>query len=171
MSLSETTPIVTRHFDGRFALMGPRGGAGRQVSIGFSQVVMPPFRLDGAPTPPPKAPAVPRPALRDDPPDSADASAGPRVTASPNLVLRRGHTGSPDLYELWRAERDRERHRLREVTVLLLDGELRPVTAWQFRDCHIVGLEYSPLDALDVGVLMETLEVSFESFDQFAVGD
>lgn len=167
MSFNETAPIVTRHFDVRLALMGPRGGSGEQLSIGFSQVVMPAFRLDGSPAAVPKAAA--RPTLRDDAAVEADTALG--AAAQEHLLLRRGHTGSPELYELWRAERDRERVQLREVTVLLLDGDLRPVTAWQFRDCHIVGLEYSPLDALDVGVLMETLEVSFKSFVQFAVGD
>lgn len=166
MSITPTTPIVTRHFDVRLTMQGPRGGVGEQLTLGFSQVVMPPFRLGGRPQP---AAAV-RPTLRDDVAGDADGD-DPISPASRNLVLRRGHTGSPELYELWRAERDRERHQLREVTVLLLDAELEPVTAWHFTGCHVVGLEYSPLDALDVGVLMETLEVSFKSVEQFAVGD
>jgi hypothetical protein len=150
MSTERVSPIVARNFQVRFVLLGPRGGRAEQRELAFSQVVFPPFRLDGR-------------VVR----GVSDGGVGDgEPGSSPNLVLRRGHTGSPVLYEWWRAERDDERTRVREVIVVLLDEDHRPVTAWHFTGCHIVSLDYSPLDAVDLGVLMESLELSFKRVEQ-----
>lgn len=146
MSNDGDTPLVPRNFRVRVGLRGPRGGRGGDRELAFSQVVFPSFRLDDR-----------RPEHGPEPPD-------PSIGRS--LVLRRGHTGTSELYELWRAERDHKRNQVREVTVMLLDHEFRIVTAWHFTGCRIVSLDYSPLDALDPDVLMESLAVSFEHFEQ-----
>ena len=151
MTTRRELPLGACNFLVRVALLGPRGGRGEERELAVSEVVMPPLRLDGR-------------SVGDDPdPRAADRSA--------NLVLRRGHTGSPELYAWWRAERDAERLRVREVTVVLVDETHRPVTAWQFTGCRIVSLEYAPLDALDSGVLMESLELSFTAVEQLSVGN
>ena len=151
MTTGRESPLGVCNFLVRVALLGPRGGRGDERELAFSEVVFPPLRLDRSP-------------VGDDPdPRIADQAA--------NLVLRRGHTGSHELYEWWRAERDAERLRVREVTVVLLDETHRPVTAWRFTGCRVSSLEYTPLDALDSGVLMESLELSFKAVEQFGVGN
>ena len=157
MSTERESPLVARNFQVRFVLLGPRGGRADERELAFSQVVFPPFRLDD------------RPAgnITDLTGIPGGDGRGPQV--SRNLVLRRGHTGSPVLYEWWRAERDDERQRVREVTVILLDEEHEPVTAWHFTGCHVVSLDYSPLDAVDLGLLMESLELSFKRVEQIAL--
>lgn len=138
------TPLVGRNFQVSVTILGPRGGHVADADVACSTVELPPFRLDDRP-------------VRDD-------SAGP---AEPrNLVLCRGHTGAPDFYEWWRAERDAGRNRVREVRVVLLDETHEPVTAWTFTGCHIVNLEYSALDALAVDVVTESLEVAFKKVEQ-----
>lgn len=136
-------PIAGCNFRVRFTILGPRGGRGQQRELAFGQVVMPPFRADA----------------------SEPATADHELPA--RLVLRRGHTGSSELYEWWRAERDRERRRVREVSVVVLDDAHRPVTGWRFTGCRLVSLEISPLDALVASVLVETVELSFDAVEQF----
>ena len=81
-----------------------------------------------------------------------------------HLVLRRGYTGSSDLREWWRQERaSPKRGRGRVVVVELLDetgGEA--VTAWRFVGCRPVALHYSPLNALESAVLVETIALAFD---------
>lgn len=150
MARDRLSPLVGRNFQVVVALHGPRGGQGGERELAFSHVLLPPFRLDDGKV--------------TDGGDTRDPS------ANTNLVLRRGHTGSPELYEWWRAERDDEQRRVREVTVTLLDEAHRAVTGWHFTGCHIVSLDYSPLDALEAGVLMESLELSFKRVDQINIG-
>ena len=152
MSAGRESPLVARNFRVRIGLRGPRGGSAGERELAFSQVVFPPFRVGGR-------------MVRDNP-DDGDAR-GPEE--STNLVLRRGHTGSPELYQWWRAERDGERVRVRDVVVVLLGEDHRPVTAWHFTGCHIVSLCYSPLDALESGPLLESLEVAFKRVEQTVV--
>lgn len=151
MSRRRDEPLVARNFLVRLTLQGPRGGHAGTHELACTQVVFPPLRLDRRP-------------VR----DGTDPGDRPESEANPNLVLRRGHTGSPELYEWWRAERDRERDRVREVTVILLDEDLQQVTGWHFTGCHIVSLDYAPLDALDLGVFTESLELSFKTIEQIS---
>lgn len=145
-------PVGGRNFRVSVVLGGPRGGSLRHREVTLSQVVMPSLRLDARPR---------------DERDPIDPGA---PDASSNLLLRRAHTGSSELWDYWRAERDRERRQVREVAVELLDGAGRPVTSWHFSGCHVVALHYSPLDAADSGLLTETLEVSFKRVEQVPVG-
>jgi T4-like virus tail tube protein gp19 len=142
------SPLVARNFQVTVAVLGPRGGRVGESDVACSEVVLPVFRLGSRP-------------IRDD----AERGAEPD-----HLVLRRGHTGSSTFFEWWRAERDSERDRVREVTVVLLDDAHEPVTAWKFTGCRIVSLGYSTLDALALEVVTESLELSFETVEQFSVG-
>lgn len=145
MATSRETPVVARNFRVRVTIHGPRGGHVADSDVACSEVVLPPFRLDGRP-------------IRDD--------TDPAGELPDNLVLRRGHTGSAAFYEWWRAERDSERNRVREVSVILLDEAHEPVTEWKFTGCHIVSLDYSTLDALALDVVTESLELAFKKVDQ-----
>lgn len=85
--------------------------------------------------------------------------------APAHLVLRRGYTGSLDLYEWWQQERQPKRGRGRRVTVDLLDELHRPVTTWRFDGCRPVALEYSPLDAAESALTIETITLTFDTVE------
>lgn len=144
-------PFMGRNFQVVLELRGPRGGFRGQLDIACSQVVIPPLRLDDA-----------------SPPVTDDSAPVAGAAPSRNLVLRRGHTGSSQLFDLWKLARDGESEQVRDVFVTLLGENLKAVTAWHFSGCHVVGLDYSPLDALQVDVLIESLELSFKRVEQIA---
>ncbi len=144
MSAVRVVPYPARNFQVRVAVIGARGGRSGEFELDVSHVRLPVFRVDQDRT------------------KSDEQQHGPART----LLLRRGHTGSTEFYEWWQDERNPKTRSEREVTVVLLDEGRRPVTGWHFSGCHLVGFDYSPLDALDSGVLMETAEVSFDDVRQ-----
>jgi len=81
-----------------------------------------------------------------------------------NVVLRRGLVGRTDLYDWWRAVRDGAPDR-RNVVIVLLDEAREPVQRWLLRDAWPTRLAYSSLDAAKNEVAIETLELTYESFD------
>ena len=120
-------------------------GAAR--ASGFAEVIFAPFTLAEG--------AVPRP--------GHDAAVAPPAN---RLVLRRGATGALDLYDWWRQARDGRAPRRRTVTVkLLADDHASVLVTWRFRNVKPVSLAYSPLDALDGTVLMETIELAFDDVE------
>ena len=87
------------------------------------------------------------------------------------LVLRRGATGALDLYAWWRQARDGRAPPRRTVTVkLLAEDHATVLMTWRFRNVKPVSLAYSPLDALDGAVLMETIELAFDDVEMTAAG-
>jgi phage tail-like protein len=96
----------------------------------------------------------------------------PVATAAPiadRVLLRRGATGALDLYAWWRQARDGRAPPRRTVTVkLLADDHATVLMTWRFRNARPVGLAYSPLDALDGSVLMETIELAFDDVEMAA---
>ena len=85
------------------------------------------------------------------------------------LVLRRGATGALDLYAWWRQARDGRAPPRRTVTVkLLAEDHATVLMTWRFRNVKPVSLAYSPLDALDGAVLMETIELAFDDVEMTA---
>ncbi len=120
------------------------GGRGR-ASQGFSEVRLPRFLL------------------RPDVTAGRDAGRDAGVGDSAQLVLRRGFSGGLDLYAWWDQERQSKRSRGRIVTVELLDeSSHEPVVDWRFVGCRPVALEYSPLNALESSVVVETIMLSFD---------
>ena len=81
-----------------------------------------------------------------------------------NVVLRRGVAGRTDLYDWWRAVRDGGLDR-RNVAIVLLDEARNPVQRWLLRDAWPTRLAYSRLDGLGNEIAIETLELTYESFD------
>ena len=56
--------------------------------------------------------------------------------------------------------------RRRVVTVRLLGADQRSVVmTWRFRNARPVSLAYSPLLAMDAGVLMETIVIAFDDVE------
>ncbi|HEY4956392.1 MAG TPA: phage tail protein, partial [Caldimonas sp.] len=82
------------------------------------------------------------------------------------LVLRRGATGALDLYAWWDQARRGQAPPRRVVKVKLLDDDHATVLmTWRFRNVRPVSLAYSPLNALDGGILMETIELAFDAVE------
>ena len=110
-------------------------GDPRAPEAGFCEVVFPPFPID--------------------------ASAGSR-----RLILRRAATGSLDLYRWWDEARRDKGARARTITVQLTTPDLSgPMMTWSFRGVRPVALSYAPLNALQAAVLMESIEVEFDTFE------
>jgi phage tail-like protein len=125
--------------------------APRSAGGGFAEVIFPPFLLDRPPFGP-----------RDVPPEATAAVA---ATSSENrrLILRRGATGRLDLYRWWDETRRATTPKTRTVTVQLLDEDHQTIVlTWRFERAYPIGLSYSPLRAMDAGVVMETLELAFD---------
>jgi phage tail-like protein len=124
----------------------------RSAEAGFFEVVFPPFDVGARVTAKPT--------------DVAAVDARTEPSAANHLVLRRGATGALDLYAWWDAARRGEAPRRRVVTVKLLADDLRTVVlTWRFRNARPVRLSYSPLRAVDGGVLMETIELAFDGVE------
>lgn len=119
------------------------GGGASGVSRAFSEVVFPRFLADAG---------------GDGDPPAIEGGAAP----GDHLVLRRGATGALDLYDWWDRTRRGQLRRWRVVTVRLLGADARTVLmTWRFHRARPVALTYSPLLAMESGVLMETIEIAF----------
>jgi phage tail-like protein len=115
---------------------------------GFAEVIFTPFTI---------APGAGAPA-------SALAAAGASIAN--RLVLRRGATGALDLYAWWdQARRGRAPPRRIVKVKLLGEDHATVLMTWRFRNVRPVSLAYSPLNALDGAVLMETLELAFDDVE------
>jgi phage tail-like protein len=123
-------------------------GAGK--GGGFAEVIFAPFAI-------PADAATPA-----SPPGAAVA-----VAALANrLVLRRGATGALDLYDWWNQARRGQAPPRRVVKVKLLGEDRATVLmTWRFRNVRPVSLAYSPLNALEGAILMETIELTFDDVE------
>jgi phage tail-like protein len=81
-----------------------------------------------------------------------------------NVVLRRGISGSLELWEWFKAVRDGQLLR-RDVAITLLDEARAPVQRWLLRDAWPAKFETSDLNAKGNEVVIETLELAVESID------
>lgn len=128
------------------------GGAERDPEAqGFFEVVFPAF-------------SVPRGMATKNQPEREVPVGAPHLRAEGNLFLRRGFTGSKELQFWWQKACKGHSPRNRTVKVLLLTADHQEVvTTWLFRQVRPVSLWYSPLNALSEGVLMEQIELEFDS--------
>lgn len=133
-------------------------GASRSGRTGFAEVVFPPFAI------------ADRPAGKH---ASSSRAVAPTVAVGateaadrPRLVLRRGVTGALDLYAWWDQARRGKAPARRTMSVkLLADDHTTVVWTWRFSNVRPVSLAYSPLRGIDGGVLMETIELSFDDVE------
>ena len=88
----------------------------------------------------------------------------PGLVTYPNVTLRRGITGSLELYQWWNTVREGQLLR-RNVTITLLDEQRQPVLRWLLRDAWPAKLEAGPLNAQANEVAIETLELAHEGFE------
>ena len=128
-------------------------GDSRSLVAGFSEVIFPDF-IVGQPEGPQRPHIAPQPVEQ----------AG--VTAANHLVLKRGVIGSLDLYTWWDEARKGAASRRRSVKVELLgEDQSTVVLTWRFDNVRPVSLSYSPLRAMEGGILMETLILEFDRME------
>lgn len=133
-------------------------GATRAPAAGFAEVVFPPFLVD--------APGEGARERSEGDAAGAVGAAGAAGAVPPRLVLRRGVTGALDLAAWWKQACKGRAAQRRHVTVSLLAEDRQTVVlTWRFRQARPVSLSYSPLRAAEGGVLMETLELAFDSVE------
>jgi phage tail-like protein len=99
----------------------------------------------------------------------ADKSAEPRKqpgrASYTHLVLSRGLTTDLSLWTWWEAARDGDTGIDRAVVVTLLDPTRQPRLRWRFRNAFPVVYRLSPLDTSSGDVVVETVELAFDSMD------
>jgi hypothetical protein len=140
MALTRDRPYGNSNF-----LVTVGTGNSRTLSAGFAEVIFPPFTVPGQ-----------------------DAACGEPGMGEPGnrLILRRGLIGTLDLYAWWHKARLGKAPQRRSVKVeLLAEDQATVVVTWRFRNVRPVCLSYSPLRALEGGIVMETLELAFERMD------
>ena len=89
----------------------------------------------------------------------------PGLASYSHLVLSRGLTTNLDLWNWWEAARNGDPTVDRNVVVRLLDGTRQLVLTWQFRNAFPVVYRLSPLDAASSDLVIETVELAFDSMD------
>ncbi len=129
-----------------------RGDSGAPLA-GFAEVIFPDFIVD-------QPEGQPRPHRVPQPVEQAE------VAAANRLILKRGVMGSMDLYAWWDEARKGTAPRKRTVKVQLLgEDQSTVVLTWRFDNVRPVTLSYSPLRAMEGGILMETLILEFDRME------
>ena len=89
----------------------------------------------------------------------------PGLASYSHLVLSRGLTTNLDLWNWWEAARNGDPTVDRNVVVRLLDGTGQLVLTWKFRNAFPAVYRLSPLDAAASDLVVETVELAFDSMD------
>lgn len=149
MAVTRARPYVNSNF-----LVDFGGGDPRSAPAGFTEVIFPTFALDG----PDRSPASTS--------DGAGEGTGGAANIGNRLILRRGLVGNLDLYAWWNKARRGKAPQRRTVKVELLgEDHASVVFTWRFRNVRPVSLAYSPLRAMDGGIVIETIELAFETVE------
>jgi phage tail-like protein len=124
---------------------------GHYMTSGFAEVIFPRFAIENADR------------HQGESTDSQVAEpAG--ATAGKHLILIRGQSGDLDLYAWWNIARQGKAPKRRTLKIELLgDDHSTVVLTWHFRNAYPVSLSYSPLRAMEGGIVMESVELAFES--------
>lgn len=89
----------------------------------------------------------------------------PGLASYSHLVLSRGLTTDLDLWNWWETARNGDPATDRNVRVRLLDSTGQPVMVWLFRNAFPAVYRVSPLVAGSSEVVLETVELAFDSMD------
>jgi phage tail-like protein len=96
---------------------------------------------------------------------TAEPRKQPGLASYSHLVLHRGLTTNLDLWNWWELAREGDPTVDRDVRVRLLDAGRQPVLAWRFRNAFPAVYRLSPLDAASNDIVVETVELAFDSMD------
>ena len=89
----------------------------------------------------------------------------PGLASYSHLVLSRGLTTNLELWTWWESARNGDPAVDRNVVVRLLDDTGQPVLSWKFRNAFPAVYRVSPLDAAASDLVIETVELAFDSMD------
>jgi phage tail-like protein len=148
-----TGPVRARPHTGAHFLVDLGVGNSWNPEKGFCEVVFPEFRVDK----PERAGAA----------DSACVgSPSENENTGRRLILRRGVTGSLDLYMWWNEARRDKTLEGRTIKVQLMTADLSSVVlTWYFHGARPVCLSYTPLNALQATVFIESIELEFDTME------
>jgi phage tail-like protein len=96
---------------------------------------------------------------------TAEPRKQPGLASYSHLVLHRGLTTNLDLWNWWELAREGDPTVDRDVRVRLLDASRQPVLAWRFRNAFPALYRLSSLDAASSDIVVETVELAFDSMD------
>ena len=140
MAVMRDRPYVNSNF-----LVDLGTGDGNSLTAGFAEVIFPVFTI-GSTKPRGNDPA--------------------RAHESSHLILKRGLIGALDLYSWWSSAPPGKTPKRRTVKIELLgEDHSTVVMTWRFRKAYPATLSYSPLRATEGSVVMETVELAFESVE------
>ena len=148
MAVTRDRPYVNSNF-----LVDFGEGDNRSVTAGFAEVIFPEFTIDQGDR-------------RKGQPTGSQVAESTDATKSNRLVLKRGLIGALDLYAWWDAARHGKAPKRRTVKIeLLSEDHSTVVLTWHFHNAHPISLYYSPLRAMEGGIVMESVELAFESME------
>ncbi|GKS67439.1 phage tail protein [Nitrosarchaeum sp.] len=100
--------------------------------------------------------------------DGSDVSSGvrkiPGLIKYSNLILKRGLTKSPELYEWFKQTKQGSLER-RNITISILNKEREPFATWKLTNCWPTKYSGSTLNAKGNQIVIETLEIVVEDVD------
>ena len=138
MAVMRDRPYVNSNF-----LVDLGTGDGNSVTAGFAEVIFPAFSIG-----------------------STNRSDPARAHESSRLILKRGLIGALDLYSWWSSAPRGKTPKRRTVKIELLgEDHSTVVMTWRFRKAYPATLSYSPLRATEGSVVMETVELAFDSME------
>ena len=128
-------------------------GDSRSVTVGFAEVIFPQFTFRPRRSAPGRAE------------DSRSHRTSERDSWQPTCIETRIDR-RPGLVEWWNNARHGKAAKRRTMKIELLGEDLSTVVlTWQFHDVYPVSLSYSPLRALEGGIVMESIELAFETME------
>ena len=148
MAVMRDRPYTNSNF-----LVEFRDDDGHSITAGFAEVIFPRFTIEQA-------------APRQGEPIVSEGVEPTGATTGNHVVLKRGQSGDLDVYAWWRSARQgkmAKRHTLK--IELLSEDQSSVVLTWHFRNVHPVSLSYSPLRAMEGSIVMESVELAFESVE------
>lgn len=128
-------------------------GDSRSVTMGFAEVIFPPFNVDNTEG-------------RQDNSMAIQGIGTTTVAVANHIILKRGLIGNLDLYNWWNKARQGKAPQRRTLKIELLSEDRSTVVlTWRFRNVRPVSLFYSPLRAIEGGIVMETVVLAFDSME------
>ncbi len=128
-------------------------GDSRSVTMGFAEVIFPTFTVENTEW------------LQDDS-MVIQGRGTTKAAVDKHVILRRGMIGNLDLYKWWnKARRGKAPQRRTMKIELLSEDQSTVVLTWRFRNVRPVSLFYSPLRAIEGGIVMETVVLAFDSVE------
>lgn len=148
MAVTRDRPYINSNF-----LVDFGSGNSKSVTMGFAEVIFPPFTIDDT-------------QWRQDELTANQGIGTTEKAVDSHVILKRGLIGNLDLYNWWNKARHGKAPKRRTMKIeLLSDDQSTVVLTWRFRNVRPVSLVYSPLRAIEGGIVIETVVLAFDSME------